>query len=114
MPFVSPGLRANRIRGGRSIRPAFSNEESKSLQDMSLTLPPASRQHHISQSTTDSLVLPMPGFSEMVLRICSSRSSVISGLFIVFMLYIFDIKLKSPAFYEKFNKKKRDASLTFH
>jgi hypothetical protein len=89
------------IRGGKSTRPAFSNEESKSRQDMSLTLPPASRQPHISQSTTDSLVLPMPGFSAMVLLICSSRSSVIAGLFVILVpiLYIFDMKLKSPAIF---------------
>lgn len=62
---------------------------SGTLQDMSLTLPPASRQSHISQSTTDSLVLPMPAFSEIVLRICSSRSSVISSLFVGFMFYTF-------------------------
>src|SRR5680860_753729 len=106
IPLESPSLRGNRIRGGRTICPAFSNEESNFLHDMSLTLPPASRQSHISHSATDNLLLPMLGFSEMVLQICFTSSSVISGLFVVFMIYLFDMKLMSPAIFENLIRKK--------
>ncbi|HZK53497.1 MAG TPA: hypothetical protein VFC84_04825, partial [Desulfosporosinus sp.] len=39
------------------------------------------------------------------LQICFTSSSVISGLFVVFMIYLFDMKLKSPAIFENLIRK---------
>jgi len=87
--------------GGKVILPLSSKDLSKSLQDMSLTFPFAPRQFHISHNATDSLLLPMPGFSSIKRRMSSILSSVISGLLNVFMPGIFDAKGATPFFHKK-------------